>query len=241
MRLPRLHRSLFLLLPAALAVALLVGAPGDGRADDEAGAAVAGTVRFLGDAPAPKQLTPTQDTEHCGKSTLYSEDLIVSSSKGLANVVVFVPNVTNGKAAVPATATLSNVGCRYEPHVVAMVTGSKLQIGNSDPILHNTHALLPGADVFNIALPMEGQVIEKTIDKAGLRKVQCDAGHDWMSAWLAVFDHPYFAVTDANGAYSIPDLPPGDYTLVMWHEKLGKRTQPLQIAGGDVGVDLDYE
>jgi len=241
------HRPRFLLpFFAVLAVgALLASVPGDGLAYDEGtvdgGGAVAGTVRFLGDVPAAPPLEITQDEEHCGKVPLYSEELVVSSAKGLANVVVFVDGVTAGKAAVPGTATLSNVGCHYEPHIVAMVVGSKLQVGNSDPILHNTHARLPRSDVFNVALPMEGQVIDRTLDKTGLMKVGCDAGHEWMSAWLAVFDHPYFAVTDATGAYAIPDLPPGTYTLVLWHEKLGRRTQPLVIAGADVRADQDFE
>ena len=241
----RLPRSLLLPLPALLVAVLLIVAPGDSRAYGEGpidgGGAVAGTVRFLGTAPAPAQLTITQDAAHCGKTPLFAEDLLVSASRGLANVVVFVDGVTAGKAAVPSPAKLDNVGCRYEPHVVAMVLGSTLQVGNSDPILHNTHARLPKSDVFNIALPMEGQVIDRTIDKMGLMKVGCDAGHGWMSAWIATFDHPYFAVTDAEGAYSIPDLPPGDYTLVMWHEKLGRRTQPLKIAGPETKADQDFE
>lgn len=229
--------------PAALAVALLVTAPGDGRADDEvaANAAVTGTVRFLGDAPAPAKLDITQDEETCGKTALYSEELVVSSAKGLANVVIFVDGVTDGKAAVPSTVTLDNTNCRYEPHVVAMVVGSTLKVGNDDPVLHNTHARTQQSDVFNIALPMQGQVIDKVIDKPGLMKVGCDAGHGWMTAWLAAFDHPYFAVTDADGKYSIPDLPPGEYTVVMWHEKLGRLTKPVTIAGSDVGIDLDYQ
>ncbi len=236
-----LPRVLLIGLPALVVVALLAS---DGRAYDTGdvtgGGAVSGTVRFLGDAPAPPKLAITQDEEHCGKADLVSEELVVSSSKGLANVVVFVEGVTAGKAAVPGTATLDNTGCRYEPHVVAMVVGSTLKVGNDDPILHNTHARLPRSDVFNIALPMEGQVIDRTIDKPGLMKVGCDAGHDWMSAWLAVFDHPYFAVTDADGKYSIADLPPGEFTLVTWHEKLGRRTQAITIAG-DLGVNVDYE
>ncbi len=235
----RLLRPLLLGAPALLLLCL--GAPNDGRAGDPATVTVSGTVQFLGDAPAPSPVTITQDIDYCGKTALHNENLLVSASKGLANVVVYVQGVTGGKAAVPGVAKLDNTRCRYEPHVVAMVVGSELQIGNNDPILHNTHARLPKADVFNVALPMEGQVIERTIDKMGLMKVGCDAGHDWMSAWIATFDHPYFAVTAADGTFSIPDLPPGEYTLVTWHEKLGKRTQVIQATGGDLGVDLAYQ
>lgn len=238
-----LLRPLLLGIPAV--IFLFLGAPGDSAAYDTAdttgGGDLAGTVQFLGTAPAPKALAITQDVDFCGKAPLYSEDLLVSADKGLANVVVFVQGVTAGRAAVPGVAKLDNSNCRYEPHVVAMVVGSQLKIGNNDPILHNTHARLPKADVFNVALPMEGQVIDRTVDKMGLMKVGCDAGHDWMSAWIATFDHPYFAVTDAAGKYSIPDLPPGEYTLVAWHEKLGRRTQAIKVTGGDLGVDLSYE
>jgi len=232
-------------LPALLVLALFLGAPGDSSAYETGevagGGSVAGTVQFLGAAPAPKAVAITQDAEFCGKTPIMSEALVVAPDKGLANVVVFITGVTAGKAAVPGIAKLDNKNCRYEPHVVAMVVGSKLQIGNADPILHNTHARLPKADVFNVALPMEGQVIDRTIDKMGLMKVGCDAGHDWMTAWIATFDHPYFAVTDASGKYSIPDLPPGDYTLVAWHEKLGRKSQAIKVGGADLGVDLAYE
>ena len=236
-----LSRTLLFGLPALLIVALFFGRPGDGHADEAAAwGSVSGTVRFTGEVPAPRQLEITQDAAHCGKSPLFSEDLVVSAKGGLANVVVYVDGVTGGKAGVPGVVKLDNVDCRYVPHVVAMVAGSKLQIGNRDPILHNTHARLPRADVFNVALPMEGQVVDRTVAQGGLMKVGCDAGHDWMSAWIASFPHPYFAVTNAEGAWSIPDLPPGEYSLVTWHEKLGRRTQPLTIASGELGVDVAY-
>jgi len=92
---------------------------------------------------------------------------------------------------------------------------------NSDAVLHNVHAVATGptpATVFNLAMPFKGQKLPIPMRKPGLMKLQCDAGHTWMSGYIYVFEHPYYAVTDEKGAFTIKDVPPGDYTVEMWHE-----------------------
>lgn len=209
--------------------------------DVSGGGDVSGTVSYGGDAPAPAQLEITEDVDYCGQRPIYDETVQVSASKGLANVVVFLKDIAAGAPPAPSQVTLDNTGCRYEPHILAFSVGSELSVKNSDAVLHNTHARLPRADVFNYALPRQGQVIESVIDRPGLMKVGCDAGHTWMSAYIAVFEHPYFAVTDAEGRYELPQVPPGEYSLVFWHESLGAQTQSISVTSAGAQASATFE
>ena len=206
------------------------------------GGTIAGTVSFLGAAPKAAPLEITKDQDFCGKNPLFNESLLVSESKGLRNVVVFLKGVKAGKALNPGSATLANVNCRYEPHVQALVVGTELKVENADPILHNTHIKLPKSDVFNYGLPVQGQVVTRKIVRKGLMKVGCDAGHTWMSGYIASFDHPYFAVTDEAGQFRIDAVPPGAYTLLFWHEKLGQKKQKVVVtADGQIDASMKFE
>lgn len=195
------------------------------------GGVISGTVRFGGVAPAPGRVPVTKDPQVCGADKP-DESLLVSPSKGLANAVVFIDKIDHGKPIVAGHAELDNTTCRYEPHVQAFAVGTELHVKNNDAVLHNTHIRLPTSDVFNYALPEKGQIIKKKITRPGLMKVACDAGHTWMNAWIAVFDHPYFAVTDKEGHFALHDVPPGAYTVMFWHEKLGKGSQKVTVAAG---------
>jgi hypothetical protein len=174
----------------------------------------------------------TKDEGVCGVRPPVDESLVVSPQKGLHNVVVHLGKIERGKPIQAAQASLENRDCRYEPHVQAVAVGSELAVRNADPILHNTHIRLPQSDVFNYALPVQGQVIKKRLQRAGLMKVGCDAGHTWMSAWIAVFDHPYFAVTDKDGRFTLGDVPAGQWVVQVWHEKLGGATVKVTVAPG---------
>ncbi len=205
------------------------------------GGTLSGSVRFLGAVPKPVRLPVTKDTQVCGADKA-DEALLVSASKGVANAVVFIERVERGKPLVVGKAELDNASCRFEPHVQAFAVGTELHVKNEDAILHNTHIRLPTSDVFNYALPEKGQVIKKKVARTGLMKVGCDAGHTWMNAWIAVFDHPYFAVTDKEGRFAIADIPPGDYTLMYWQEKLGKASHKFTVtAGGTVDASHAYK
>ncbi|MBI5607495.1 MAG: hypothetical protein HY902_01290 [Deltaproteobacteria bacterium] len=196
------------------------------------GATVRGVVKFTGAVPAPVKLDIVKDNEVCGAEPKYDESLQVGAGQGLANVVVFIDKIDKGKPLAPGKAELDNHKCRFVPHLQAFSVGTELAVKNSDGVLHNTHIRLPNSDVFNYALPEKGQVIKKKVSRAGLMKVGCDAGHVWMGAWIAVFDHPYFAVTDKDGKFSLADVPPGQYNLMFWHEKLGKGSQKVTVQPG---------
>ena len=194
------------------------------------GGVIAGQIRYLGKVPTPKKIKVTQDPKVCGTTRFPVAEIQVDKAKGLKNAVVFIQNIKKGAATRPGKAKLANVDCSYKPHVQAFVVGTELAVSNADPVLHNTHIKLPRSDVFNYGLPRKGQIITSKIRRKGLMKVGCDAGHTWMRAWVAVFDHPYFAVTGADGSYRIADVPPGTYKLAFWHEKLGRKVQTVTVA-----------
>lgn len=194
------------------------------------GGSISGDVKYQGDAPAPAKIAVTKDNDVCGQEKT-SPDLIVGADKGIANVVVRISNIQKGKKLAPAATppTFDQKGCEYNPHVLAFPAGSTVQILNSDGILHNVHTTSTANPSFNQAQPKFKKVIEAKVEKPEMPiKVQCDA-HGWMHAWWISEEHPYYAVTDAKGAFKIADVPPGDYELEFWHETLGKQTQKVSV------------
>lgn len=188
------------------------------------GGVVAGVVRADGEH-APRELLPiVKDSKICG-SKKTSARWIVGRSGGVANAIVYLENIAEGKARQPAARqTLSQVRCEYIPHVMIAPLGSELEIVNNDPILHNVHAYETGVtlkSIFNIAQPIKGQrtvVKAKQLSRPGILVATCDAGHPWMDAAIAVAPHPYYALTDTSGTFRIDNVPPGTYTVVVWHE-----------------------
>lgn len=124
------------------------------------------------------------------------------------------------------------VGCVYKPHVLGIMVGQELEILNSDPTLHNVHSLSKANTSFNQAMPMKGMKLTKKFDKVETFKVKCEV-HPWMGAYIGVFNHPYFAVTDDNGNYTIKGLPAGEYTIETWHEKYGTQTMKVSVGATD--------
>jgi hypothetical protein len=215
-----------------------------------AGGSIQGTVRATKPVPTTAARVPVvKDGGVCGKDAP-NETLVVDKGGGLANVVVFVKDAKfSGKPAPVANAALDQKQCRYFPHVQALTVGTQLSLMNNDAILHNVHANDTGMTVFNVAMPIKGQKLPIPMRKPGLMKLQCDAGHTWMNGYIYVFEHPYFAVTDDKGGFTIQDVPPGEYTLELWHEApdgqgAGVRTtSKVKVADGaaanvDVAIKL---
>jgi plastocyanin len=210
----------------------LVGAPAF------AAGSIEGTVKAAKPVPAAPPHAVVKDGSVCGKEAP-NESVILGKGGGLGNVVVFVSDARfEGKPAPVVGATLDQKHCRYFPHVQAVTVGTPLSLMNNDAILHNVHANDTGLTVFNVAMPIKGQKLPIPMRKAGLVKLQCDAGHTWMNGWIYVFDHPYFAVTDGNGAFTIKDLPAGEYTVELWHEPADgqgsgvRQTTKIKVADG---------
>jgi len=183
-----------------------------------AGGSIEGTVRLAGAAPAVAPRPIARDANVCGREAP-AESVAVGAGGALANVVVFVKDARFAGPPPPvAGASIDQRGCRYVPHVQALTVGTPLAVVNSDPILHNVHGNDGSLTVFNLAMPIKGQRLPVALRKPGLVRLQCDAGHSWMNAWIYVFDHPYYALTDGRGAFVIKDVPSGEHVIELWHE-----------------------
>jgi len=218
-------------------VLLLLSLPGAGAQDlyrevpVTNGGPLTGEAVFAGPPPEPYVIWVKKDAEVFGEK-LVDERLVVSRTGKLKNVVVTLEGIREGKPwPNPHRPQLLNQGGLFVPHLQAARTGAPVEIINRDPVLHNTHAYLSGRTVFNLAQPNKDQAIQKPLKRPGLVELMCDA-HEWMNGWITVQDHPYVAITGADGAYTLADIPPGTYTLTAWHEKLGKKQAQVTVAAG---------
>ena len=227
-----------LLAAAALAALGFVGVV---RAD------ITGTVKLEGKAPEMKDIDMSGVKECAAQHAdpVQEETVVVGDGGGLANVVVALkpedPSALGGE--VPKqTAVLDQVGCQYVPHVIAMMVGQEMQVKNSDPFLHNVHSLANTNPAFNFGQPNKdpGKKVESP-KAAEVYKVKCDV-HPWMSAHVAVFEHPFFAVTDASGKFTIKGtVPDGEYPVTFWHEKYGQQEGKVTVADGKGTVDFSFK
>jgi len=196
-------------------------------------ATLAGAVKFEGAAPKMPVIQmgadPYCQSQH--QTPVTDEEVVVGPAGELANVFVYIKNPPAGNYPAPAAPlTLDQKGCRYYPHVSALQIGQKLAIKNDDATLHNVHAMPAVNSQFNEGQPVQGMVAEKTLDKPEETpfKIKCDV-HGWMKSYMAVMPHPFYAVSQANGQFTIPNLPPGTYTVVAWHEKYGQQEQSITV------------
>ena len=151
-------------------------------------------------------------------------DVVVRDGK-LANAFVWVKDGLGDRVFAPPAApvVIDQVGCLYAPRVAGAQVGQTIRFVNGDPLLHNVHGTPAASAAWNVSLARKGAVREIRVDHPEVPvSVRCDL-HPWMQAWLGVVDHPYFAVTGADGTFTLPDVPPGDFTVAVWHERLGTR------------------
>jgi plastocyanin len=201
-----------------------------------------GEVKFEGAAPKPSHIDMSADPlcakAHATPAT--TEDIVVGANGGLANVVVYVSDGLSSSTfqPPPQPAVFEQKGCQYRPHVLAMQTNQKLSVVNSDETTHNIHPNPSNNREWNMTQP-HGMPLEQTFAREEIAiPVKCNV-HPWMRGYIAVFKHPYFAVTDKNGAFDLKDLPPGTYTITAWQEKLGTQTQKVTVAAGEA-KPLDF-
>lgn len=193
------------------------------------GGTLLGTIALEGAAPAPVKVEVTKDPEVCGKDKT-APNLIIGTGNGIANAVVVV-KAEKGKKLTPppANPVLDQKGCEFHPHVLAFPAGSTVDVKNDDGILHNLHTSSTVNTPTNVAQPKFKPLIQVKVEKPEWPiAIKCDV-HGWMSGYWISQDHPYYAVTDANGGFKITDLPAGNYQVEVWQEKLGKKEFPATI------------
>jgi hypothetical protein len=216
-----------------LAAGFLAGLPVMSQAADptayreivvRGGGAIRGRVLLEGNASVSGTFEITKDKTLCGL-TVPRASLLLGRENGVRNAVVYVERIAEGKKFTSKKpCILGQSRCQFEPHLLLVPAGVRLEVVNNDPVLHNIHAynLAEGRRaLFNIAQPIKGQrtlVAPDQLRGAAAVLTTCDAGHPWMSAYVIRADHPYYAVTDADGRFALNDVPPGSYTLKMWHE-----------------------
>lgn len=206
------------------------------------GGTIRGSVHLVGAVPRlpPYPVADATQRTAC-TATVANEELVVGAGGTLGNAVVWIEGISAGAPTRPAQLTLDQHGCRYTPRVQAASVGSQLTIISSDPTLHNVHARDGQRSIFNIAMPSKGMRVRRPLPRPGVIEVKCDAGHTWMHAWIHVFSHPYFAVTTADGRFQLPDVPPGHYTVKIWHERYPVQTRQLDVtAGGTTTWDVSF-
>ena len=194
------------------------------------GGTIEGKVVFNG-VVGTRKIIPTKDVETCGD--VREDPLIeVGPGKAVKNAVVYLVGVGKGKPWPPQgkKPELDNVRCRFVPEVQVIPAGP-LEVVNKDPVLHNTHGYYGRRTAFNTALPNQGQDIPVDLPRAGSVRIDCDA-HGWMEGWIYVRDNPYYAITDADGKFSIADVPPGDYTLMAVQSFTKPIEQKITVTGG---------
>ncbi len=212
--------------------------------DPATAATITGTVKL--DGTAPKATRIRMDAEpNCAKlhtTPVMAEDYVVGDKGALANVVVYVKEgLGNRTFPTPTdTAKLDQHGCMYVPHVIAVQVGQPVEIINSDPTTHNIHPVPANNQEWNKSQPPKAENIHQTFAREEVAiKVKCNV-HPWMSSYIAVLKHPYFKVTGKDGTFEIKNLPPGDYTLVAWHEALGASTEQKITVGAKETKSVDF-
>ncbi len=196
-----------------------------------AGGSIRGQVTLVGTAPAPVKIDRSRDF-FCAKTEAWDEDLVVHKGK-IRDVHVGIESHSAGRHTPPTTpVVIEQKNCSYRPRVVGIMEGQALDITNGDQTFHNVHAYVGAETFFNRAQPAGAKPIRSNTAPAGTEmKFACDI-HPWMRGYAVVTDHPYFDVTDEQGAFTIANVPAGRYTLRAWHPKLGTQKQTIEVVDG---------
>jgi hypothetical protein len=220
------------------------GTPGGEKVDTSKAGSVKGGVMLDGAAPKNEAIKMNADPVCVreNKSPQFQEAYTVGDDgKALANVFVYVKDGLGSYVFDTPTesAKIDQQNCRYHPHVFGMRVNQPLEIVNSDPTLHNIHAMPKGNSEFNNGQPIQGMKMTHTFDKPEVMvPFKCDV-HGWMNAYVGVLPHPYYAVTDKSGKFELKSLPPGTYTIEAWHEKLGTQTASVTL-GAKESKDITF-
>jgi plastocyanin len=227
---------------AAAAALLTLSLSAAGLAAPPNGASVTGKVTLSGAVPRPKPLDLSKEPE-CVKmhayNPLFPENVLIGPGNSLRNVVVFISSEVNDGSSVPSSPALfDQQGCHYATHVLAIRVGQEINVSNSDPFAHNIHPLakinrewnkmqLPGTPPFSYAY-----------DHAEFIPIKCNI-HPWMNGYFVVLKTGHFAVTGDDGSFSLPNLPPGHYTVTAWHETYGTQSKDITVGAGE-SVSLNF-
>jgi plastocyanin len=209
--------------------------------DPATAGSIRGSIALQGTPPAGQPISMSSDPYCQSLGAVTTAEILAGTGGALQNVFVYVKDGLGGRTfPIPATAAvLDQKGCQYAPRVLGLQVGQSLEIRNSDSTLHNMHATPEHNQEFNKALSLQGLNHTHTFSTTDVMvPFKCDV-HRWMRAWVGVLDHPFFAVSGADGAFSLSGLPPGTYAVEAWHETLGTATQSVTI-GASEAKDISF-
>ena len=208
---------------------------------------ITGKITLKGTPPPEREITDMAGNADCSKlhtAPVKTQHYVVVANGELANVVVSLKGLSGkstGESATPAV--LDQKGCEYVPQIFAIQTNQKLIVKNSDPVLHNIHTTplsTSGNKEENKPQTAQGPDLSFVFSKPEpFLRFKCDV-HQWMYAWVTVFDHPYFAVSGKDGTFKIANVPPGKYTLEAAHRKAAPNGETKEIEVKDQGVTVDF-
>jgi plastocyanin len=194
---------------------------------------VSGSVTLNGPPPAPQpiHMAAEPDCQQMHPTAANYPDVITGPNGSLADVVIYIRSgLGNYRFSPPATTILlDQKGCLYEPEIVALMVGQRLEIRNSDPTVHNIHSLARRNPPWNQSQPQGTTLFETFARSERAIPLVCNV-HPWMRGFAFVFDNPYFAVTNSSGKFSLQNLPPGTYTIEAWHQRYGTLDQSISLA-----------
>jgi len=236
---------------ASVLVILLVASACGKHADLESDAAVApvahgvvrGHIRLSGVVPANETIRMNADPM-CAKAAAgahVTDDAVIAAPDGsLANVFVELVGAFPDTPVPAEPVVINQRGCLYGPRVVGLRAGQTLQVRNSDDWLHNVHGVSTDRDSFNVSQPASGMVNTFRPHDPGILRLKCDV-HTWMVAFVGVVNHPYFAVTAADGAFALRNVPVGTYEVRAWHERLGTTTSQVRVdSDREANVEMKF-
>lgn len=222
-----------------------MGAGGTVASGPRGDGSITGVVRFDGTPPANPTIDMSEEPACAQKYQGQPTDPVYVVNNGmLGNVFVYVKSGLPAGATYQAPSTpvtLDQQGCLYHPRVFGVMAGQPIEIMNSDPMLHNIKAVPSANRGFNISQPRAGMSTTRTFDTPEVMvPLECNV-HGWMNAWVGVMQHPFYAASGENGAFTIAGLPAGTYEIEAWHEKLGMQTQSVTVpATGAVSVEFTF-
>jgi hypothetical protein len=195
-----------------------------------------GRVKFDGVVPKPHPINMAADPS-CAKlhsAPVLTQDIVADDQGGLQNAIVFVSDGLGDRVYEPPTqpAVLEQKGCMYQPHVTAMRANQPFEVVNDDPTGHNIHPMPLNNREWNKAEPPGSKMDESFGREEVAIPVRCNI-HPWMHTYVAVFKHPFFAITGKDGTFDLSNLPPGTYTIEAWQEKLGTVTQKITLGSNE--------
>ncbi len=196
------------------------------------GGIISGTARMAGSQDAAARINMATDPA-CLKihpAPVINEEVVTGSNGALKNVVVYISEGLGGRSFDPPKepAVFEQKGCAYSPRILGVRAKQTFELINSDPTSHNVHPAPQNNREWNIFQPPGSAPIEQTFAREEIIPVKCNV-HPWMKGYIAVFKHPYFAITEKDGSFGLKNVPPGVYTIEAWHEKYGVLIQKVSV------------